>query len=229
MYSDPRDVRFQAEGRLEPLGEDARHRQQDQQQREGEDEVHHPAERGVQPAARVTGDDADRDTDGERDECPGEGDQQRDPRAVEQPGEQVTAGARLDAEGVLQADPAPATGGQAARVVDRLGVELQRVDADDLGDQRGKDGDQDDEHDERHAEHRDLVAAEAAPCDLGQGATGDLALLGSGAGWGLDSVVGCKRHLASASSPRTAGPSPGRTSPGAMHWRDTGWSSGAGL
>ncbi len=189
---------------LEALGQDARHRQQDEQQREGEDEVHQPAEGGVQPAPRVAGDDADHDAQDEGDERAGERDQQRDPRAVEQPGEQVTPGAGLDAERVGQADAAPSALGQAARVVDHLGVERQRVDPDQLGDQRREDGDQDDQQHDAEADHRHLVPTQAAPGDLGEGSAGDLGLLDAGAGGGLDRVVGCERHGPGATSPRSA-------------------------
>ena len=105
------------------------------------------------------------------DERRGRGDRQGDAEAEEDLGEDVAAGSPLDTEDVLGADAAGVTLGLAAEAADEVRVQLDRVDAQLLRDQR---------HDERHgiqeqedaeAEHRDLVATQTRPDDLPEATT----------------------------------------------------------
>ena len=77
---------------LKRPGPDDRHQHQRQQQRrEGEDDVHHPHDQRVDPAAEVAGDQPDEDAGDQRQRHHHEADDQRVARAVDQPREDVAA------------------------------------------------------------------------------------------------------------------------------------------
>ena len=90
-------------------------------------------------------------------------DRQRDASAVEEPGEDVAPGARLDAERVVPGDARvqPAVR-EAAVGAHQLRVVRERVDAEQLGDQRREGRKQQDDDDPDQGSHGHLVAPEAA-------------------------------------------------------------------
>src|SRR5690606_35965943 len=125
----------------------------EQQQREGEEDVHGAADHGVHPAAEVAGEDAEHGAAGDAQQGGQEGDEQGDARPVGDPAEQVTPVDRFHAEQVFFAhaagrvDAAPrvvgvfedALGGR----VDEVLVELVGRMSEPVAEQRREDHDQD--------------------------------------------------------------------------------------
>ena len=138
----------------------------EEQLREGEQQVHHPADHRVDPAAEVAGDDAEDDAEDDGDQGGEEGDQQRDPRAVDDPAEHVAAVDRLDAEEEVPADAAAGArsgvpkSGSIWSWWNSSGGWPNRLD-----DQRGEDRDERQEEDDDAAGQRDLVPLEPRPGD----------------------------------------------------------------
>ena len=97
-------------------------RDREQQQREGEEDVHQPADQRVDPAAEVAGDRRRATVPMTTDEQRGqERDQQRDPGAVDDPAEDVPAVDRLEAERVVPADAAATARSGVCRASGRSG------------------------------------------------------------------------------------------------------------
>lgn len=172
--------------------------------REGEQTVHHPADEGVDPAAEEAGEDAQHRSEDHRDHGRQEADQQRDPGAVEDAGEDVAAVDRLDTEQVVATDAAQGARGRAEERVDEVLVVLVRVLPEQPGDDRREERDHDqDEHDDA-AREGELVPLEALPGDPAQGtalnglgaAGGDRRFLGRARGRFRGRLVQWCRHLA---------------------------------
>ena len=148
---------------------DRHDRDDEQQDRQAEEEVGHPGDDAVGPAADVAGQQAQRDTEQRRDRGRDEADDERRSRTDRPAGEEVATEARLDTEPV---GGAGTDGGQSVEV-DELGVHgvgvgfrpgdrvhaLQRVE------ERREDRDEDEEQDDDRADDGDLVDLEAVPGD----------------------------------------------------------------
>ncbi|MCY1534292.1 hypothetical protein D9M68_696580 [compost metagenome] len=133
--------------------------QGEQQRREGEDDVHHAHDDGIDPATEVAGDDAKRDAADERQRRDDDADEQREARAVDQTGQHVAA----DGVGTEQ------VAGAAALLPDRrnqnrITVLRHRI----MGrDPRRKDRQQNEEQEEHEADDGAAVLGEIIP-ELGQ-------------------------------------------------------------
>ena len=124
------------------LQEDGADREGEQQLREGQEEVHQPADHRVDPAAEVAGGDAQDGADADRHDGGEERDEQRDAGTGDDAAEDVAAEHRVGSEQVVGVDAPEAALGRGQRRVDEVLVELVRRVPEGLDQQRREDRDQ---------------------------------------------------------------------------------------
>ena len=144
-----------------------------QQDREGEHDVHRARQRSVDSAAVVARDHAQRHAD-DHDQAGGEeGGRERYARAVDRAAEDIAP------ERVGPHDVAVARRRGRAELVERVGVlRVRRMRAEQLHDLAGEDRDDDEQHDDGQRDERDLVAPQPAPEERQRRACSDLACCG---------------------------------------------------
>ena len=169
----------------EALGDDRRHRQRAQQERERQEQVGDEHDDAVEPAAGEAGDQAEHDADTDAEHRRDGGDQEVGAQAVEQPGEVVDAGRRRQPqrvsrpEAVVRRTLERQAGVEVEHVAGLVGNRLGgRVDVHDLGDHRRQDGGQNHQETDERADDGDLVLAEPLERDLGGRTTCELLALG---------------------------------------------------
>src|SRR6201999_247716 len=122
----------------------------EQQQREGQEDVHQPVDDGVDPPTEVTGDDAHDGADDHRQDRGAERDEQRVLGADQDPGQHVATELRVDAQRVREADATEEAGGRVGVHVDEVLVVGRDVENPGVPQEHGDDG-QHDQHDDDDA------------------------------------------------------------------------------
>ncbi len=168
-------------------GDDGGQRDGEDQHRQGDEDVGGAAEDGVDPAVAESGGEADEDAEEDLDGGGADADEQRDPGAVQEPDEQVAAGARFDAEPVVGARAAEgAVRDAAARRVDEVVVVRVRVLALQGGEQRRGEGEEDEQEQDGGGGEGGRAGAQPSPHLPGGARGGDPA---TGAGVSVRAVT----------------------------------------
>lgn len=150
----------------DPVDEDRLQGQQHEGAREGQHQIHEPAEQPVDPASGEARDDPDDRADDDREDRGQQGDRQGGRHSGDDAGEQVSTGARLNTQPVRRRDPTHEALRHRTQPLDELGVGLIWVENADLRKQRSDSGQDDEEDGRTEGDHRHPVLPKTATNDL---------------------------------------------------------------